>query len=216
MDNSGLVKPWFDACSAEEAVKNLRSHEFEATIVQDRSAACNEIMKRIPSSKTVGIGGSITIREIGLMSKLEKQGNVLFDHWKPELTQDELLKIRKAQRSCDVFITSSNAITLNGEIVNTDGFGNRIASMVFGPKEVIIVVGRNKIVKDVQEAINRIRRVAAPMSAKRFGANPPCVELVRCIDCDSPDRICRATLILERKPFSTDIFVILVQEDLGY
>jgi len=203
-------------CSAEEAMKNLRKHEFEATVVQDRSAACNEIMKRVPPSKTVGIGGSVTLREIGLMPKLEKQGNILFDHWKPGLTQDELLNIRKAQQSCDVFITSSNAITLNGEIVNTDGFGNRITSMVFGPKEVIIVVGRNKIVKDVQSAINRIQHIAAPMSAKRFGANSPCVELGRCIDCDSPNRICRGTLNLDRRPFCTNIFVILVQEDLGF
>jgi len=100
--------------------------------------------------------------------------------------------------------------------VNIDGFCNRIAAMAFGPQEVIIVAGGNKIVKDVPEAISRIRNIAAPMNAKRFGADTPCAKLGRCVDCDSPQRICRGTLILERKPFATNILMMIVQEDLGY
>jgi L-lactate utilization protein LutB len=210
------IREWFDQTRVDEAIKSLRKHEFEAAWVADRSSACNEIMKRIPPTKTVGMGGSMTLREIGLIDKLNEQSNVLYNHWKPGISKEESLKIRKAQQSCDVFLTSANAITLNGEIVNIDGFCNRIAAMTFGPGEVIIVAGKNKIVKDLPEAIARIKNFVAPMNAKRFGADTPCVKIGRCVDCDSPQRICRGTLILERRPFGTDILVMIVMEDLGY
>ena len=122
-------------------MKNLIKHGFEAIKVSDRSAACNEILKRVPSNKTVGLGGSVTLREIGLISLLEKQGNVIYDHWKQGITQEESLRIRRAQQSSDVYITSANAITLSGEIVNIDGACNRISAMSFGPQEVIILAG---------------------------------------------------------------------------
>jgi len=197
-------------------VKNLVKHGFEAIKVSDRSAACNEILRRVPSDKTVGLGGSVSLREMGLVSMLEKQGNILYDHWKPGITQEESLRIRRAHQSCDVYITSANAITMNGEIVNIDGACNRISAMVFGSRGVIIVAGRNKIVQDVSAGIARIKNKVAPMNAKRLGLDLPCAKLGRCIECDSPQRICRGTLILERRPFPTNILVMIVQEDLGY
>ncbi|RPJ10742.1 MAG: lactate utilization protein [Deltaproteobacteria bacterium] len=210
------IRKWFYETRADETVKNLRRHGFDALQVPDRSAACSEILKRIPSSKTVGIGGSVTVREIGILDKLKGQGNTLYDHWKEGLGPVESLKIRKAQQSCDLFLGSSNAVTMAGEIVSVDGFCNRISSMAFGPKEVILAVGRNKIVRDVPAALARIKEVAAPMNARRFGLNSPCVQAGRCVDCDSPERICRGTLILERKPFATEVLVVIVQEELGY
>ena len=142
----------------------------------------------------------MTVREIGLVSLLEKQGNILYDHWKQGLTQEESLRIRRAQQSSDVYITSANAITLSGEIVNIDGACNRISAMGFGPKEVIILAGRNKIVQDVSAGIARIKNEAAPLNARRLGLDLPCAKLGRCVECDSPQRICRGTLILERRP----------------
>jgi hypothetical protein len=210
------IREWFHSVRIQETVKNLIRHGFDAIHVSDRRAACNEILKRVPPSKTVGVGGSVTIRETGILEKLKEQGNTLFDHWEPGLGPEESLKVRKAHPSCDLFLTSTNAVTLAGEIVSADGFCNRISSAAFGPQEVIIVAGRNKIVRDIQAALARIKDVAAPMSARRFGLNPPCAQLGRCVDCDSPDRICRGTLILERRPFATKVGVILVQEDLGY
>jgi len=210
------TKEWFYGTRVEEAVQNLVKHGFETIKVSDRSAACNEILKRVPSDKTVGIGGSVSLREIGLISMLEKQGNILYDHWKPGITQEESLRIRRSQQSCDVFITSSNAITVNGELVNIDAICNRVSAMIFGPKEVIIIAGRNKIVEDVPAAISRIKNFVAPMNAKRLGVDVPCAKLGRCVDCNSPNRICRVITIHERKPSLTDVLVILVAEELGY
>jgi len=210
------IREWFDQTRVDETIKNLTQHGFEATWVADRSSACNEILKRIPPTKTVGIGGSVTLREIGLIDKLNEQRNVLYDHWKPGISKEESLKIRKAQQSCDVYLTSANAITLNGEIVNIDGFCNRISAIAFGPGEVIFVAGKNKLVENVSDGFARIKNRVAPMNAKRFGADTPCVKIGRCVDCDSPQRICRGTLILERRPFGTNMLVMIVMEDLGY
>jgi len=210
------VRKRFYEVKVAEAVKNLIKHGFEAINVPDRSAACAEILRRIPSNKTVGLGGSVTLREIGLISLLEKQGNILYDHWKQGITQEESLRMRRAQQSSDVYITSANAITLSGEIVNIDGACNRTSAMGFGPQEVIILAGRNKIVQDVSAGIARIKNEAAPLNARRLGLDLPCAKLGRCVDCDSPERICRGTLILERRPFHTNMLVIVVEEDLGY
>jgi L-lactate utilization protein LutC len=210
------VRKWFYEIKVAEAVKNLIKHGFEAIRVSDRSAACNEILNRVPSNKTVGLGGSVTLREIGLISLLEKQGNILYDHWKQGITQEESLRIRRAQQSSDVYITSANAITLSGEIVNIDGACNRTSAMGFGPQEVIILAGRNKIVQDVSAGIARIKNEAAPLNARRLGLDLPCAKLGRCVECDSPQRICRGTLILERRPLLTNMLVIVVEEELGY
>ena len=210
------VRKWFYEIKASEAVKNLTKHGFETIKVPDRSVACTEILKRVPSNKTVGLGGSVTLREIGLISLLEKQGNILYDHWKQGITQEESLRIRRAQQSSDVYITSANAITLSGEIVNIDGACNRTSTMGFGPQEVIILAGRNKIVQDVSAGIARIKNEAAPLNARRLGLDLPCAKLGRCVECDSPQRICRGTLILERRPFLTNMLVIVVEEDLGF
>jgi L-lactate utilization protein LutC len=210
------VRKWFYEIRVAEAVKNLTKHGFEAIRVPDRSVACTETLKRVPSKKTVGLGGSVTLREIGLISLLEKQGNILYDHWKHGITQEESLRIRRAQQSSDVFITSANAITLSGEILNIDGACNRISAMSFGPKEVIILAGRNKIVQDVSAGMARIKNEATPLNARRLGLDLPCAKLGRCVDCDSPERICRGTLILERRPLLTNMLVIVVEEELGY
>jgi hypothetical protein len=210
------IKKWFLEVRADETIKNLIKHDFEAIKVADRLSVVDEIMKRIPPTKTVGVGGAFTLRQIGIIDKLQEQGNMIYDHWKQGLGKEESLTIRRMQQSSDVFLTSANAVTLNGEIVNIDGFGNRISSMMFGPKEVMIVAGYNKIVQDIPEAINRIKTLAAPMNAKRFGADTPCASLGKCMDCDSPERICRGTLIIERRPFATPTLVVIVMEDLGY
>lgn len=210
-----IVK-WFYETMVNESIRNLKKHDFEAFFVWDRLAACEEILKRVPKDKTLGIGGSVTIREIGIIDRFKRQGNIIYDHWQEGLSKEESLKIRKAQQSSDVYLTSANAITLNGEIINIDGFCNRISTMTFGPKEVVFVVGKNKLVRDVKEGIERIKNISAPMNSRRFGADTPCAKLGRCTDCNSPQRICRGILILERRPFATKMLVIIVMEDLGF
>jgi len=118
--------------------------------------------------------------------------------------------------SCDLFLSSSNAVTMNGELVNIDGAGNRVNSITYGPGKVILVSGYNKLVDDVQDAIKRIKNVVTPMNARRLKIDVPCAKTGKCSDCNSPQRMCRAMVILERKPLLTDILVILVGEELGY
>jgi hypothetical protein len=162
------------------------------------------------------VGGSLTVRELGILEKLEAEGHTLYNHWKPGLSKENILEIRKSQMTSDLFLSSANAITLNGELVNIDGIGNRVNSTNFGPGKVILVVGYNKIVEDVQEAIKRIKNVAAPLNARRLNIDVPCAKAGKCVDCNSPNRICRVIVIHERKPSLTDILIILVGEELGY
>ncbi|HBA56184.1 MAG TPA: lactate utilization protein C, partial [Syntrophorhabdus aromaticivorans] len=117
----------------------------------------------------------------------------LLDHWKEGLAKEEMNAIRLQQLTCDLFLSSANAITEHGDIVNIDGFGNRVSAMIFGPKKVIIIAGYNKIVPDVPAALDRIKRVAAPMNAKRLNLSLPCAETGHCHDCTSEERICRVT-----------------------
>jgi len=210
------IRQWWIAEKAKKTVEKLEAHDFKAVFVKDKKEAVEEIWKYVNPKQKIGLGGSITVRELGIVERLEAQGNVLFNHWKPGLPAEEILQIRKAQMTCDLFLCSANAITQNGEVVNIDGVGNRVNASVFGPGKVIMVAGYNKIVEDVQEAIHRIRNVASPLNAKRLNIDVPCAKIGKCVDCNSPNRICRAVVIHERRPTLTDIIIIIVREELGF
>ena len=214
--NKENIKQWFAEQRAQRAMKALQKNGFDALHVPDRHHAREEILKLAPETGTVGVGGSMTIREIGVLEELAKHGHTIYDHWKPGLSPEEILQIRRAQLTCDVFLTSANALTLEGELVSTDGIGNRVCAMTFGPKKVIIACGTNKIVKNIEAGLRRVKEVAAPHTLKETGLPIPCVQTGICNDCDSPLRMCRATMILERKPLQTDITVLVIGEELGF
>lgn len=205
---------WFNERKGERTIRMLKSHGFRADYLSSRQQASEWILKEAQDASFVGVGGSVTLRELGVLETLEQQGKTLFDHWKAADTQ-ESLRMRRTQLTCDLFLSGANAITESGEIVNMDGAGNRIAAMTFGPQKVIIVAGINKVVADIHQAYRRIREVAAPLNAYRLGLKTPCAKTGQCTDCDSPQRICNASLVLHRKPPLTDIAVILVGESLG-
>lgn len=209
-------KQWWIEERAKRAIDKLEAHDFKAIYVKAKTEALEEIWKHITPRISVGIGGSVTIRELEILGKLEAHGNVVYNHWKPGLSKEEVLSIRKSQMTCDLFLSSVNAVTLNGELVNIDGVGNRVNSTIFGPGKTILVAGYNKIVEDVQEAIKRTKNVAAPINAKRLNIDVPCAKLGKCVDCNSSNRICRVIVIHERRPSLTDILVILVGEELGF
>ena len=121
----------------------------------------------------------------------------------------------RRQLTCDL-LASANAVTLTGMVLNIDGNGNRVASTIFGPQKVILVVGRNKLVSTVEDGLKRIKAYAAPLAAKRLNIEVPCAKTGFCIDCNSPGRICTATVILERKPRLSDVRVLIVNEELGF
>lgn len=214
--NKENLKRWRLKQRAQTAVKSLKKNGFESLYVEDRVQARKEMLRLIPNSASIGAGGSMTIREIGVLEELARQGHIIYDHWKSGLSQDEILAIRRAQLTCDVFLTSVNALTLQGQLVSIDGIGNRICAMTFGPERVIIAVGANKIARDLNAALTRIKEVSAPLALKDSGAAIPCVKTGICTDCDSPERLCRATLILDRKPLLTDITVLVIGEELGF
>jgi len=210
------IKEWWIEEKAKKAVEKLVAHDFKAIYVKTKAEAVQEVLKQITPKKKIGIGGSLTLRELGILEKLEAQGYIVYNHWKPGLSRESMLEIRRSQMTSDLFLSSVNALTLNGELVNIDGIGNRVNSSVFGPGKVILVAGHNKIVDDVQEGIKRIKNVAAPLNARRLNIDVPCAKLGKCVDCNSPNRICRVIVIHERKPSLTDMFIILVGEELGF
>jgi len=210
------IKQWWVEERAKKVIERLEAHDFKAIYVKSKAEAVEEILKHVIPNAKIGVGGSVTIRELGILDQLKVKGNLLYDHWVPGLTKEESLKTRKFQMTSDLFLSGVNAITLNGELINIDFAGNRTNATTYGPGKVILVVGYNKIVEDVQEAIKRIKNVAAPINAKRLNIDVPCAKVGKCVDCNSPNRICRVVMIHERRPFLTDMLIILVGEELGY
>jgi len=210
------IKEWWMGEKARKAVEKLEAHDFKALFVKNREEVKAEILKHVSPGQRIGVGGSLTIRELGILEKLEKEGHVIYNHWKPGLSKEEALAIRKSQMTSDLFLGSVNAVTLNGEIVNIDGIGNRVNSTIFGPGKVILVAGYNKIAENVEEALKRIKNVAAPLNARRLNIDVPCARVGRCVDCNSPNRICRVIVIHERRPSLTDMLIIIVGEELGF
>jgi L-lactate utilization protein LutB len=209
-------KEWLIELKLKQVVEKLKTHGFEALSVKTKEDAAQEIWKYIHPKQRIGVGGSVTIRELGILEQLEAKGYTLYDHWKPGLSREKALEIRKSQMTSDLFLSSVNAVTLDGELVNIDFAGNRTNATTYGPGRVILVAGYNKIVEDVQEAIKRIKNVAAPINAKRLNIDVPCAKVGKCVDCNSPNRICRVVVIHERKPALTDMLVILIGEELGF
>ncbi len=209
-------REWWIEERCKKTVERLKAHDFDAVYVKTKEEAVQKILKYVNSDTRVGAGGSVTIRDLGILDYLRGKGNTVLDHWAPGLSREATLEIRKAQMASDLFLSSSNAVTLNGELVNIDGIGNRVNAINFGPKKVILVAGYNKVAGDLDEAIKRVKNEATPLNARRLNIDVPCAKRGSCIDCNSPNRICRVVVIHERKPTFTDILVILVGEELGY
>lgn len=193
----------------------LEKHGIKATIVNTPEEAKALILERVQPGQRVGVGGSVTIEEIGVVPELEAKGCPISWHWRGK-TLEEVLALRREELSADVFLASSNAVTEDGRLVNIDGTGNRVGAMVFGPPKVILVCGQNKVVPDLDAALDRIHNVAAPLNGQRLNTGTPCAVAGRCTDCNAPRRMCAVTVIIERRPQNTDLEVILVKSNLGY
>jgi hypothetical protein len=158
----------------------------------------------------------VTVRELGLIEKLTKRGNNVMHHWKTGLTEAVSRDIRHREGHADYYLCSANAITVEGDIINIDGIGNRVAHMIYGPKNVIIIVGHNKIVATVEDGIKRSKDIAGVMNARRVEAKTPCAKTGLCTDCRSPQRICRVVTIMQYCPWQTTTEIVLVNEHLGF
>ena len=207
---------WHSEQKAQRAIRSLKKNGFDAEYFDTGGDAVKKVVEMAGPAQTIGVGGSVTIRDLNLIDLLEKQGKTVFDHWTGiPPGEEEDLRIRRAHLTCDLFLTSTNALTLRGELVNIDGVGNRTNAMSFGPKKVIFLVGTNKIVRDIDEGLRRIREVAAPLNCRRGGYKTPCYETGICSMHSPGLHICCITLILNRKPMLTDISVFIIGEVQG-
>lgn len=200
----------------DTTLESLTKHGFNAKFFPNRTEACQFIMEVAADCSTVGIAGTHTVRALGLIPLLEQAGKTVHDHWQLVPGTPEELSCRRRQMDVDLFLCSVNALTMTGEIVNRDGCGNRINAMTFGPRRVILIAGINKIVPDLDAAISRIEETSAPIRAMSLNRKTPCVKTGYCMDCDSPERICRITSIIHRQPLFSNITIGILDERLGY
>jgi hypothetical protein len=200
----------------EITLERLRRNGIDAFYYPTAREAAEEILREIPRDATVGVGGSITVREMGIPETLIKRGQKVYDHWQ-EKTKEARTAMGRLQQQSDYFLASTNALTLDGKLINVDASGNRVTSMIFGPSHVIIVVGTNKVVLNVEAGLTRLKKIAAPKNCQRRKDSTPCAQDLICRDCESPGRLCRVTTIIERKPYGLDrMSVYLIGEELGY
>ena len=201
----------------EKTAEALRKRGFTAVCCATGAEARAYVMKEAEGAKSVGFGGSVTVKSIGLVEELAKAGKEILRHGDPSLSPEKKVEVMKRELTCDLFLLSANALTMDGRLVNIDGNGNRVAASIYGPGKVVFVVGRNKLVDGgLDDAIARIKRCACPPNCRRLNKQTPCALTGECADCSSPDRICMVTVVMDRRPRATDVHVVLVDEDLGY
>ncbi len=194
----------------------LRKRHFDAYFCPTAQEALYQALSLIPAADTVSWGGSATIREIGLLQALKERRQPVLDR-ETAATPAERLGIMRRALLCDTFLMSANAVSQDGQLVNVDGNGNRVAALAYGPKQVIVIAGINKVVKDLDAAVTRARTLAAPINAQRFSENKtPCLVTGMCADCTAADCICAQIVVTRLSRPAGRIKVILVGEELGY
>jgi len=203
----------------EDLKKTLESNNFDVFIAESAEAAKTIFWDDIfPAAdvKTIGGGGSMTFMATGLYDELKNRKDInLLDTYAKDTPPEVAIERRRQALLADLFVTGTNAVTETGQLVNLDMTGNRVAAFAFGPKQVVVFVGRNKIVADVDEAIFRIKNYAAPTNAMRLDKKTPCVKTAFCEECKSPDRICNSWIITEKSFPKGRIKVILINDDMG-
>lgn len=200
---------------ASTIISNLEKHSMKGFYCPDKESALAKVKELIPEGASIGWGGSMTLDETGIKQAV-LEGNYEVYNRDIARTPEEQKKVFSQICGCDYYLMSTNAITLNGELVNVDGRGNRVAFLCFGPENVIVVAGMNKITTDVEDGLKRVRNMAAPPNCVRLSKNTPCAKTGKCADCLSPDSICASTVITRKSMIPGRITVILVGEELGY
>lgn len=195
-------------------MESLKQNGIGAGFFNTSSEAVEYLLSVIPEDASVGIGGSMTVKSIGIVDRLKERKNKVLFHWLDKNPED-VQKTRRNAMNADVYMASTNALTMDGKLVNTDGIGNRVAGMFFGPQKVYIVCGVNKIVENVDQGLERIKNNAY-LNAQRLGLDTPCTKAKKCVDCRNPQRMCNVTVIINRKPSLTDMEVVIIGENLGY
>jgi len=205
-----------DRAILTQTIENLRKNGFDARLCRNQDEAKTLIAEHIIPYGTVGFGGSMTLMQLEVAQLARDHRAKTLRHSDSKLNAEERLEVARKALTSDLYLSSANAITVDGKIFNIDGSGNRVAALTFGPKKTIIVCGYNKIVADDEAAIERIKTITCPQNAKRLQRKTPCAELERCTNCQTEDRMCNITAIMEKRPRWADIMVIIIEEELGY
>lgn len=201
--------------TAQTIIQNMAKRQIEGFYCPDRASALAKALSLMPEGSSIGWGGSITLNEIGLIEAVKNGPYDVIDRATAR-TPEDTKSIYSRIIGANFFLMSTNAITLDGQLVNIDGHGSRVAFLCYGPDHVIVVAGMNKVVKDVETGIQRVKAVAAPPNAVRLERNTPCTITGTCSDCQAPGCICCQTVITRRSSVPQRIKVILVGEELGY
>lgn len=208
---------WTHEQKCQKAVESLGKHGFTALFCPTPQDAVDYILASAAEAQSIGFGGSMSVVGLGVEALLRELGKEILNHGNPAFSLEQRLEIMRRQLTCDLFLSGCNALTLNGELINIDATGNRVASMFFGPRMVIVVAGRNKLVDGTpHDAIERVRNWATPPNARRLNFKTPCASTGFCSNCNSPERLCRVTTIIDRKPRFTDVRVLVVNADMGF
>lgn len=200
---------------AQVLVKNLKSRHFEAYYCTDKAQALEKALELIPKGSSVGWGGAVSAEQIGLIDAVRSGEYQTIDRAKGK-TPEEQKQIMKQCLQAEVFLTGANALSMDGQMVNIDGNGNRVAAIVYGPESVIVIAGMNKVVDTLEDAVTRARTVAAPINKQRFPNQTPCEVTGTCADCKAVDCICNQILITRHCRPVGRIKFIIVGEDLGF
>lgn len=204
-----------------EALKErLEKNNFLVFLAEDGAEAKRIVLEEIlpvTGARSVSWGGSLTLTVTGIYDALRDRSDLeVLDTFDKKLDDDEKVALRRRSLLVDLFLTGTNAVTETGKLVNLDMIGNRVAAMTFGPKEVVILAGRNKIVPDIEQAMLRIKDYAAPVNAMRLDKETPCIKTSFCQDCKSPERICNTWTITEKSFPKGRVKIVLINEDLGF
>lgn len=196
-------------------ISSFANRNIEAFYFDSLKEVEEKILGMIPKDTTIGIGNSQTLKKMNISKTLMGRGNTVYDKTLAK-SKDENKELKKKAMLTDWYITGTNAISMEGHIVNIDHSGNRVAAMIYGPEKVIVVVGTNKITETLDASMKRARNYAAPLNAKRAGYNPPCIELKRCVDCTTTDRVCYNVVTIEGQYVPNRMKVLIVNEEFGF
>lgn len=201
---------------AETIIKNLKLRRMEGYYCETAKDALNLVMGMLPSESSVSFGGSMTLAETGILDKLRSRTDITLYDRSTCTTPEEIQAVYRQAFSCNSYLMSTNAITVNGELINIDGNANRVAALCYGPDQVIVVAGVNKIVSDVESGYKRVKDIASPQNGIRLERNTPCSINGKCGDCWGDGCMCSQTVITRRSSIVNRIKVVLVGETLGY
>jgi L-lactate utilization protein LutB len=207
---------WVNEQKILRAIESLNKNNMNGYLVNTKEELIEKIKELVKENSTVACGGSMSLFETGVIDHLRSGRYKFLDRYEEGLSREEVTKIFKESFFADAYFSSSNAVTEDGKLYNVDGNGNRIAAMLFGPEKVIFVVGVNKIVKNIEEAVIRNREISAPANAKRLNKMAPCTKVGYCMECKSKDKICREFTVISSQGNKDRIHIIFMNEEIGY